>query len=114
MMMPDKKKMLTTVISKLKSNGSSEESKAPTKDDVEQDSSIGNTSAMDEFISAVHSKDSKKAVESLKSFISMHEAEEDNDQPTNKDEEGPVQDESSDSEPVQGIKPIVYNVDKKY
>ena len=105
MMLPDKKKMLTTVIARLKKDSSSEESKAPTKDDVEQDSSIGHESAMEEFISAVHSKNAKSAVSALKNFMSMHEDEE---EANEKEEEGPVQDESVKSEPVQGVVPKKY------
>lgn len=75
MIMSDKKKMLTTVISKLKGDMPSEEAKAPSKDDVEQDGSVGYHSAMDEFISAVHGKDAKKAHSALKSYMEMCEDE---------------------------------------
>lgn len=89
LMSDNKKKIVTTLIGRLK--GDKEEmSEAPSKDGVEQDSSVGYHSAMDEFISAVHSKDAKKAHSALKSYMDMCEDEEESKDPADASNVEPV------------------------
>lgn len=69
-MMQDKKKAVSVLIARMK-KPSEEVSKAPEKDGVEQDSSMGLESAADEIMSAVESKNPKALVSALKSFMEM-------------------------------------------
>ena len=78
----DKKKMVTTIIGKL---GRPEMEKAPEKDGVEQDDSIGLESCADEIIQAVEEKSPKKLVEAMRSMMEM--LDEDNDEQENQEEE---------------------------
>lgn len=75
MIMPDKKKAVSVLIARMKQPKEEQVSKAPEKDGVEQDSSIGLESAADEIMSAVESKNAKALVEALKSFMEMCDSE---------------------------------------
>lgn len=95
MFMKDKNKAVGVIIASMKKkpDGSSSEetSQSPESDGAQQDSSIGEESAADEIINAVHSKSPKALIEALKSFYEIcSQNEEDSESPET---------ESSESEP---------------
>lgn len=72
-MQDDKKKMATIIISRKKPEGPEEMRTAPENENGdEMDSDMGLSSAAEEIMSAMHSKDPAALKAALRSFIEMH------------------------------------------
>ncbi len=72
MIMPDKKKLSTVIVAKMRGDKPDEMSKAP---EVPEDSSIAKESAAEELLAAVEAKDAKAIVAAFESMLELCDSE---------------------------------------